>query len=140
MPLYHGASGSLWYSISPFIRPHSVFIMRRTLFASSVGIGSGRESTEGGGEMSGDVGREVLFINFVLVEAFLSFIVADWNGASPTRFCCTEGKPVDEVTEDVKAGIGGPLRSSWTGIDPIDTDDENDPIRCRLFSTVGASC
>jgi hypothetical protein len=46
---------------------------RRTLFASSVGIGRGRESTDGGGDISGEVGRvDARFISRDL-ENFRSF-------------------------------------------------------------------
>ncbi len=76
MPAAHGPPGSLWYSISPRILPHSVFISRSTLLASSVGIGRGSESTEGGGETRGDVGRDdARFINRLLLD-FLSLDAA----------------------------------------------------------------
>lgn len=44
----------------------------RTLLALSVGIGNGRESTEGGGEMRGEVGRDVDLLIRRLLEVFFS--------------------------------------------------------------------
>lgn len=44
----------------------------RTLLALSVGIGNGKESTEGGGETSGEVGRDVDLLISRLLEVFLS--------------------------------------------------------------------
>lgn len=50
---------------------------RSTLFASFVGIGTGKESTEGGGDSGGDVGREdILLTNLLLDEVFFSLDIA----------------------------------------------------------------
>lgn len=48
---------------------------RRIQFASSVGTGNGKESTEGGGDSMGEVGRDGRFISFALVELLLSLTV-----------------------------------------------------------------
>lgn len=70
----------------------------RTLFASSVGIGEGKESTEGGGDRSGDVGREeTRLINRLLDDVdFFSFtgttIVGDGSSdilGDSTRIGCS---------------------------------------------------
>jgi hypothetical protein len=73
MPRYHGPPGSSWYSTRPRILPHNVLIRRRTLFASSVGTGKGRESTDGGGDMCGEVGRVDIRLISRDLENFFSF-------------------------------------------------------------------
>lgn len=70
------------------------------MFASSVGMGDGRESTDGGGETKGEVGRAVLLIRRLLAD-FLSLedddetVIFRSGGLAGT----TEGNPRDSKTE-----------------------------------------
>jgi hypothetical protein len=100
----------------------------RTLFASVVGIGSGRESTEGGREERGELGRDDgrLVRRLLVLDGFLSL----GNDAvrEGGRSVCLYGS-----REDWKDGS---LRSSETGRDAA---DEKEPILLRA-SMAGASC
>ena len=68
-------------------------------------MGEGRESTEGGGEIRGEVGRADVFLIRRLLEDFLSFddetLIFKSGGLAGT----TEGKPRDSKTD------GGERRS-----------------------------
>lgn len=70
----------------------------RILFASSVGMGDGKESTDGGGETKGEVGRAALLMRRLLVD-FLSLddetVIFRSGGLAGT----TEGKPRDSKAE-----------------------------------------
>jgi hypothetical protein len=125
MPLVQGPPDSLWYSASPRIFPHRFFISSSTLLASVVGIGRGRESTEGDGDSKGEVGREVgrLVKRLLVEDGFLSLEEVD--------SCKSEGLYPSR-------GGGwrdGSLKSS-TGSDPA---EEKEPTRCRV-SGAGAYC
>lgn len=56
-----------------------------TLFALPVGIGSGNESTEGGGDIKGDVGREDARFTSRLLAAVGFFLSLDVVGAGIWR-------------------------------------------------------
>lgn len=70
---------SPWYSTSPLILPQRVLVSRSILLASLVGIGTGKESADGGGEENGEVGRDnARLTSLLLDDVFFSFdIVAD---------------------------------------------------------------
>jgi hypothetical protein len=101
---------------------------RRTLFASVVGIGSGRESTEGGREERGELGRDDgrLVRRLLVLDDFLSLD----NDA--VRDGCRSGC----LYGSREGWKDGSLRSSETGRDAA---DEKEPILLRA-SMAGASC
>ncbi len=108
----------------------------RILLASLVGIGTGSESTDGGGDTNGEVGRdETRLTSLLLDEVFFSFGIVDvvfWS--SETRNCDTGG-----TASDSKGGCDdGPLRSSFV-VSECEPADEKEPTLC-LLSAAGVSC
>jgi hypothetical protein len=98
---------------------------KRTLVASSVGIGSGKESTDGGGETKGEVGREeARFIKRLFVDFLSGFNEATEIFRSGVREVATEGNPTDSSTV-----AGGRTSTSVNGVEP---DEEKDPTLCLV--------
>lgn len=110
----------------------------RIQFASSVGTGSGKESTEGGGDNIGEVGRDGRFINFARVELLLSLKAPPvWICRSVGRVWYREEYPGDSMTGEC-LGIGGPRNtSSCEGIELIEPVDETEPTLCLELSIGG---
>ena len=106
------------------------------LLASLVGIGTGSESTEGGGDTSGELGREeVRLTSLLLDDVFFSFDVVAVGFESSDALDCDDG----DAAGDSKWGCSnGPLRSSFafSECEPL---DEKELTLCRL-SRAGASC
>jgi len=99
----------------------------RILFASVVGIGSGSESTEGGRDESGELGREDgRFDRRLLAPPFLSL-------DGPLLPGGMKSMDLYDSTGDCRLAI---LMSSVTG---RDVAEENDPSLFRN-SVAGASC
>lgn len=86
----------------------------RTLFASSVAMGKGSESTEGGGEMRGEVGRDDC--RFISLLAFLSLGAPEESRPVITEWC--------KESNELSCGL-----SSSDGCN--DPDELTLPTRCR---------
>ena len=95
-------------------------------------MGEGRESTEGGGEIRGEVGRADVFLMRRLLEDFLSFddetLIFKSGGLAGT----TEGKPSDSKTD------GGERRSE--SLKGWELEEEKDPTLWRLSNEEVAEC
>jgi hypothetical protein len=82
VPLYHGPFESDWYSMSPRILPHNVFINETMLAGSSTATGIQSASTEGAEAMMGEFGREVCRCFNKRLLAFLSLLDEGVEGVS----------------------------------------------------------
>ena len=99
----------------------------KTLFVLSVGTGSGRESTEGGGDIWGEVGLELGFlVNLLAAAFFLSLLKAPGNDTWKS----VDRSPRGGAGEWGRSAVGcvnaGTLDSSFAGNEP---GDEKDPTR-----------
>lgn len=89
----------------------------KILFASFVGIGAGRESTEGGGDTSDEVGREIRLVNR-RVEGFRSL-----DGGTGDEMGGREGPEDDELT------LSACPSTQDSSVVPWAPGVEKDPIR-----------
>jgi hypothetical protein len=128
MPPTHGPPTSFWHSISPRILPHKFFIRIRILLASAVGIGRGRESTEGGREDRGELGREEdrLVKRLLAPDDFLSF--DNGRGKGVCESACLYDSKGDWKDDNFMSSVT-----------EREAADEKEPILLRT-SGVGASC
>lgn len=109
---------------------------KSTRFASSVGIGKGKESTDGAGDMRGDVGREdARFIKRLLVDfrsCFDEDTVILRSGAREEAADATDLYPTASRT------VGwGRMSMSVNG---VELEEEKDPTLCRLSTEEGTVC
>lgn len=107
------------------------------MFALPVGIGRGNESTEGGGDINGEVGREDARFTSRLLAAEDFFLSLDdvgvgiWRSDGLSLVLAAGEYGICSVDSDAA------LRSSLvTASDPA---EENEPSRCRL-SSAAAGC